>query len=121
VEVDGSGLSEEWGPGTQDYYDHDYLRRPLELDPGATGELRLDYRVPGAASVDDSGVLTYRLAVDPQALVRPQGLRVKVRLPEGYRAVDLPDGWAAEGTTLTYRAEDVAVSQDWEIRAEPAS
>ncbi len=38
------------------HYQHLFLGEPLTLEPGGTGTLAVDYRVPDAASVSDSGV-----------------------------------------------------------------
>ena len=46
--------------------------------------------------------LTYRLDLDPQGMVRPQAVSVRVHLPRGFTVDDLPEGWSAGGGTVTW-------------------
>ncbi len=67
--------------------------------------MRLEYDVP-AAAVRDGDSLTYRLDLDPQGMVRPQSVSVRVHLPRGFTADDLPEGWSATaGGTVTWTDE----------------
>lgn len=102
------------------FYDHDFFYRNITLEPQARTQLTARYRVDDAATVEEDGALTYRLAMDPQGLVRDQAVTVTLHLPESYAATDLPEGWSAQGATLTYDVADLAASEEWEIRAAPA-
>jgi hypothetical protein len=102
-------------PAVRDFYEHDYVTRPMLLEPSAEEALRMDYTVPEAAEVTESGGLNYRLAVDPQGTIVPASTAVTVHLPAGYRAASLPDGWTAVGRTLRYRTKALETSQEWEI------
>lgn len=97
------------------HYQHSFLAEPLTLEPGATGTLSVDYRVPDAASVADSGALVYRLAVDPQGTVNPAAVRVTLHLPDGFRPASLPEGWTQRGGTLSFRTDALQSSEEWEI------
>ncbi len=67
--------------------------------------MRLEYDVP-AAAVRDGDALTYRLDLDPQGMVRPQSVSVRVHLPRGFTADDLPEGWSdTAGSTVTWTDE----------------
>lgn len=101
------------------FYDHAYVAPDMLLAPTTTGRVTMRYRVPDAATIDDSGVLTYRLSADPQGMVTPEAVTVTVHLPKGYVAKVLPPGWSAEGSTLTYPPQTFIDSQDWEIVAVP--
>lgn len=110
-----------WDGHPRKFYDHSYVASQTVIPPGGSTHLRASYRVPGAAEVDDSGDLTYRLAMDPQGTVFPASARVTVHLPVGYRAATLPDGWSANGTTLTFQTDALDSSQQWEIPLQAGS
>ena len=97
------------------HYQHDFLAEPLTLEPGGTGNLSVAYRVPGAASVSDSGELVYRLAIDPQGTVNPASVRIAVRVPDGYAADVLPEGWTQRGDTLAFQTDALTSSEEWAI------
>lgn len=101
------------------YYQHAFVAQPMLLAQGTTGRFSMRYRVPAAATVDDSGELTYRLAYDPQGMVYPQTGSVTVRLPSGYVATDVPDGWSVDGDSVVLPAQELGSSQQWEIVAAP--
>jgi hypothetical protein len=64
------------------------------LAPQQDAQLAALYSVPHAAVVDRAdGNLTYRVDLDPQDLVQPQGNAVTLTIPKGYRFGPLPDGW----------------------------
>jgi hypothetical protein len=87
-----------------------FVRQSFTLAPGASATMRMRYTVPDAARVSGDE-LVYSLSVDPQGLVTPAALDVSVRVPKGYAAQHLPEGWRARGNTLRY------VSQRWEQSA----
>lgn len=111
VSVEGAPL--ETPP--RDFFEHDLVAGKLLLGPGAKGRMRASYRVPSAASVEESGDLTYRLAMDPQGTVVPQSVEVTVRLPEGFRSTDLPEGWYSDGRLLTYSTDAFDRTEEWTI------
>jgi hypothetical protein len=122
VTVDGASFADEsWEPPVLDFIEHDFVTRPVVIEPTGERRLQLDYTVPDAASVAESGDLTYRLALDPQGTVTPGAATVTVQLPDGYKITELPEGWAAEGSTLTYRTDALTSSQEWEIALEAIS
>jgi hypothetical protein len=64
------------------------------LAPQQAAQLAALYTVPHAAVVDHAdGSLTYRVDLDPQDLVMPQGNAVTLTIPKGYRFGPLPAGW----------------------------
>lgn len=96
--------------------DRMFLTRTETLPPGASGTLRVSYRVPRAADVSGDR-LTYRLAVDPQGMVNPQRLSVALRLPRGWEVTSLPAGWKGEGDTVRLRDYALVDSPRWAITA----
>ena len=107
-----------WSGRVRTFDGHSYLARSTVIPPGGRTRLKASYAVPGAAEVDESGDLTYRLAMDPQGMVIPAFASVTVHLPDGYRATSLPEGWSAQGTTLTFQTDAFASSVEWEIPLE---
>ena len=107
-----------WSGRVRTFDGHSYLARSTVIPPGGRTRLRASYAVPGAAEVGESGDLTYRLAMDPQGTVIPAFATVTVHLPDGYRATSLPEGWSAQGTTLTFQTDAFASSVEWEIPLE---
>lgn len=79
-----------------DYYGRPFVRHTIEFEPQARHVVRLEYDVPAAAVLED-GVLTYRLDLDPQGMVRPEAVSTTVRFPEGFSVDALPEGWIASG------------------------
>ena len=85
----------------------------------------MTYDVPAAAVREGDG-LAYRLALDPQGMVDPQDVRVRVSFPRGY-AVDaspsgtsLPDGWSTRGGRVaTYTTDALDEVESFEIVARP--
>lgn len=102
------------------FRDHDYLVRALLLEPQGRAQLEASYQVPEAVASNDDE-LTYRLAVDSQGLVIPQQLDLTVRLPEGYTASSVPEGWTSDGDTLRFTTDALDASQDWEIVAQASN
>lgn len=101
VSVDGVPIDFTVG----DYFGRPFVRHTIELPPQARRTVRLEYDVP-AAAVRDGDSLTYRLDLDPQGMVRPQSVSVRVHLPEGFTAAELPEGWSATGRgTVTWTDE----------------
>lgn len=107
-----------WNGHAKPFYDHSYVVGQTTLPPGGSTHLRASYRVPDAAAAGESGDLTYRLAMDPQGTVIPASAQVTVQLPEGYQAASLPDGWSAQGNTLTFQTDALDTSETWEIPLE---
>lgn len=97
VAVDGQPI--EFNVG--DYFGRPFVRHTIELPPQARRTVRLEYDVP-AAAVRTGDELTYRLDLDPQGMVRPQAVSVRVHLPRGFAVDDLPAGWSADGGTVTW-------------------
>jgi len=92
-----------------------YVEGTLSLQRGRSGTVDVDYRAPRAAEVLDQHSMVYRLSVDPQDLVVPESLHVRVTWPAGYHpSGPLPSGWRQTATGATY-AGSVAVQQTWEI------
>jgi hypothetical protein len=103
------------------FYDHSFVQQQTVIPPASTAQLEASYTVPGAATISESGELTYHLAVDPQGTVFPAAAMITVHLPQGYRAASLPAGWTADGGTVTFRTDALEASQEWEITAEPTN
>ena len=82
VEVDGEPV--ETSP--RNFFGRYFIRPEIEFAPQARHTLAVTYDVPAAAVRDGDG-LAYRLALDPQGMVDPQDVRVRVSFPRGY-AVD---------------------------------
>lgn len=101
VTVDGLPIDFNVG----DYFGRPFVRETLEFEPQERRVVRLEYDVP-AAAVRDGDELTYRLDVDPQGMVRPQALSVRVHLPKGFTADELPEGWADAGRGTVTWADD---------------
>ena len=73
-----------------------YVIRDYALNSGQTWTLDTTYVVPSAAVRTSDGSLTYRRDADPQPLVTPENLDVKVTWPPGWHPSEaLPDGWTA--------------------------
>ncbi|MDI6910898.1 DUF4012 domain-containing protein [Nocardioides sp.] len=102
------------------FYDQAFVAPKMLLPPSSKGRFDMRYRVADAATIDDDGELTYRLAYDPQGTVRPQSVTVELQLPEGYTAKSLPSGWSADGRMVTFPIQELSTSQEWEIVGEPS-
>ena len=92
------------------YFGRPYVRRTIEFPPQAKKTYELTYRVP-AAAVQDGDDLVYRLALTPQGMVNPQAVRVRVRWPEGYDVMDIPDGWRRTGPGVATYATSALTDQ----------
>lgn len=79
-----------------DYFGRPFVRQTIEFAPQARHVLRLEYDVPAAAVVVGER-LSYRLDLDPQGMVRPEGVSATVRFPQGFTIDELPEGWVAAG------------------------
>lgn len=79
-----------------DYFGRPFVRQTIEFAPQQRHVMRLEYDVPEAAVLTD-GVLTYRLDLDPQGMVRPEGVTATVRFPKAFDLDALPAGWVASG------------------------
>ncbi|WP_457190881.1 DUF4012 domain-containing protein [Nocardioides sp. P5_E3] len=111
----------------RNFYGRYFIRPEIEFAPQARHTLAVTYDVPAAAVRDGDGDgLAYRLALDPQGMVDPQDVRVRVSFPRGY-AVDaspsgtgLPDGWSTRGGRVaTYTTDALEVVESFEIVARP--
>jgi hypothetical protein len=92
-----------------------YVEETLTLQRGQTGMVEVDYQAPKAAEVVSPHSLVYRLDVDPQDLVDPEVLHVRVVWPSGYRPSDaLPAGWSPTATGAAYSGT-VDVRRSWAI------
>lgn len=119
AELDSSTLGGKPGPdSTRQFYDHSFFTQRTVIPPASTQRLEAAYDVPGAATVSDSGSMTYRLSVDPQGTVHPTSATVTVHLPSGYEATTVPSGWTVGADTLTFKTDSLQ-SEDWEITLEP--
>ena len=99
---------------TRTWAERPFYRRRVPMDPGATAELLAVYDVPAAATVSGDR-MTYRLAYDPQGLVTPQALRVRLVYPNGWSTDDLPQGWAADEDGATLDAGRLDSTGVWSI------
>jgi hypothetical protein len=92
-----------------------YVEGTMSLQRGQTGTMAVRYRVPKAAEVVSSDSLVYRLSVDPQDLVVPERLQVRVTWPAGFHpSTGLPRGWKPTKDGATYSGR-VSVQDLWEI------
>lgn len=94
--------------------DRPWVRRGFDLPPNEPVTKTLDYAVPNAAERDGDR-LTYRLDYDPQGMVHPQTLTVRLTFPEGYDAAELPDEWSRTTDGAELDAGAVETSERWEI------
>lgn len=102
------------------FYDQTFQRQTIELAPQARRELVVEYDVPAAATVEGDGSLAYGLTIDPQAIVNPQSVEVRVRFPKGYEPGALPAGWTPSGPrTVTYRTDALETTEVFDIVARP--
>ena len=102
-------------PHVGDFYGRPFVRRTVAFRPQATREFAVAFDVPSAA-VRDGDQLTYRVAIDPQGLVRPSAVSVTVHLPAGYAAVDLPDGWVElDDETIGWGGSALTASACFEV------
>ncbi len=107
----------QWNEFVGSFYEQDFVTHNILMAPQEKVQLTARYTVPEAATVSDDADLTYRLAVDPQGMVRKQPISVTVTLPDGYRAVGLPKEWKATGNKVTWTTDDLEASVEWEIVA----
>ena len=115
--VDGQA----WDGDTHTFYDHSFVDGGTVIAPAGSAHVLASYEVPGAAQVEKNGELTYRLSVDPQGTVNPATADVTVHLPNGFRATGLPEGWSAQGSTLTFHTDALQTSEQWTITLEPTA
>lgn len=103
-------------PEVEDFYGRPFVRTRLQFDAGESHTLVLGYVVPNAAEMAGDR-LTYRLDLDPQAMVDPQAVEVTVHWPEGYATPEVPDGWTADDGGAHFETEDLTTSPRWELHA----
>ena len=97
-----------------------FFAYPTLLPQGQTANVGADYTVPFAADVTSRTTMTYRLDVDPQDLVDPEGLHVSVNCPKGWSATSLPEGWTATAHGAHWKGP-VPVKLPFEIPLEKTS
>jgi hypothetical protein len=116
AEVDGEPID----ISPRNFYGRYFIRPEVEFAPQARHTLAVTYDVPAAAVRDGDG-LAYRLALDPQGMVDPQGVRVRVSFPRGYAVDDaLPEGWSTRGGRVaTYATDALETVESFEVRAHP--
>ena len=101
--------------GTQTYDERPFFMRTLKLPQGKRRVIKVEYVVPHAATVTEDG-LDYRLTYDPQGMVTPQGLTVKLIAPKGLSATGLPDGWTSTEDGAVLDAGQLDARGDWTVR-----
>lgn len=118
--VEDASLGEQsWDGKVRRFYEHSFVAQQTVIPPAGSTHFQASYTVPGAAEVSESGELTYHLAVDPQGTVFPASAQVTVHLPDGYEATSVPEGWSAQGSTVTFSTDALESSEEWEITVEP--
>jgi hypothetical protein len=102
-------------PRVADVRNRKYIEGQLLLDAGQTGTMDVSYQARTAADVLSPTSMTYYLDVDPQDLVVPETLHVRVIWPAGFHpSGDLPAGWKQTARGATYTGA-VADRGSWEI------
>jgi hypothetical protein len=92
----------------------EYVEVPMQVQREETSRVRLRYTKPGAAEVDGD-TMTYRLDYDPQGMVKPQALDLRVRFPDGWYADELPPGWQQTRRGARFSSPAKAPGEQWEI------
>jgi hypothetical protein len=86
----------------------------VRIPPQQRGAVSFDYVVPDVVQ-ERAARRVYRLVVQHQPKVRPEQLRVRLRLPRGASSVRAP-GWAARGNVLAWEGPlvaDMALEVSW--------
>jgi hypothetical protein len=86
----------------------------LDIPPGEQGAFSLDYLVRDVVKARE-GRQVYRLHVQHQPKVRPEGLVVRLKLPEGATEVKAP-GWERDGDTIVWEEDlkrDMVLEVSW--------
>lgn len=97
-----------------------YFSPTMTIEPGSTNSVEVEFDVPQAAAVGEDGSLTYRLDVDPQGMVNPQKLDVRVRWPAGYNVRGLPDEWTRQNDrTARWSVDALIDSPRWTLVGTP--
>jgi hypothetical protein len=91
-----------------------FIEIPMRVEREETSRVRLRYTKPGAAEVDGD-TMTYRLDYDPQGMVKPQALDLRVRFPEGWYAEELPPGWQQTSQGARFSSPAQSPGEQWEI------
>lgn len=111
---------EPWDGQVRRFREHGFMLHQLMIEPSSAARVSTSYRVPDAAQTSEDE-LTYQLSVDPQGMVIPQRLDLRLTLPEGYTATELPAGWTVESDhTLRFTTEAFDASQTFEFTASAA-
>ncbi|QBX55859.1 DUF4012 domain-containing protein [Nocardioides seonyuensis] len=112
--IDGSPLQGQEGS----YDGRTFHEEPIEFAPQATHTLTLEYDVPAAATRGADGELRYGLSLDPQGMVVPQALSVRLRFPKGYVVTSVPPGWNTAGPSgASYTSAWLQTSESFEVIA----
>jgi hypothetical protein len=102
------------------FYDHVYTRQIIDFAPQARHSFEIEYDVPKVADVLDDGALAYGLALDPQGMVNPQAVTVKVHFPKGFDVTDLPEGWTSKKTGVAvFTTDGLIESESFAVTAKP--
>lgn len=97
------------------FRDHAFVTHRALVEPQQRARLSLEYEVPDAAEVQPDGAMTYRLAMDPQPTVNPSSVRVRVRLPQDYEVVEVPEGWVVDGDVARTSIRKFETPQEWQL------
>ena len=97
IRVNGNPAAQSvFEPRVPTVTNRDYAQRSVLLNAGQSKTLHVRYTVPRAVDVLDPRSMTYRLDVDPQAMVQPQVFHLRVVWPDGFSPTEaLPEGWQA--------------------------
>jgi hypothetical protein len=116
MEVDGRPFSATVHlPKVAHLTNRKYVEGQLALDYGQSGTIDVRYRMQQAAEVVDARSMIYTLTAEPQPLVIPEVMHVKVIWPDGFRPTGaLPTGWKATANGATY-AGSVPDQTTWQI------
>ena len=114
--VDGSPFPIQRG----NFYGRAFQRQAIEFAPQSTHTMQIEYDVPVVADVGFGGALSYGLALDPQGMVTPQAVSVRVRFPKGFSVDAVPAGWQTTGPReASYRTPGLETSESFEVVAHP--
>ena len=113
--LDGDSFALQRG----NFYGRSFQRQSVRFAPQARHELVVEYDVPSVATLAEDGTLHYGLALDPQGMVNPQSVEVRVRFPKGFTVSEVPADWTSDGSVATYRTGGLETSESFEVAAHP--
>ena len=103
------------------FFGRTFQRQTIEFAPQARHVLVVEYDVPSVAAPGPGGSLRYGLALDPQGMVDPQAVTVRVRFPRGYVLDEVPAGWRRAGARVaSYGTDGLEATETHEVVATPA-